>query len=33
MPYCGQCYHQLHYAADGTLLYSDFRVFDYHHDV
>eukprot|EP00475_Leptophrys_vorax_P002514 TRINITY_DN11404_c0_g1_i1.p1 TRINITY_DN11404_c0_g1~~TRINITY_DN11404_c0_g1_i1.p1 ORF type:complete len:452 (+),score=116.10 TRINITY_DN11404_c0_g1_i1:80-1357(+) len=30
--YCTTCYHQLHYDANGNLLYQDFQVFPYYHD-
>ena len=31
--YCQHCYHSLHYTADGELLYDDFTVFPYVHDM
>ncbi|KAJ8769843.1 hypothetical protein K2173_008925 [Erythroxylum novogranatense] len=30
--FCNDCYFLLHHAADGSLLYSDFLVYDYVHD-
>lgn len=30
--FCEQCYYMLHYNADGSLLYNDFKVYEYHHE-
>ncbi|KAI4389362.1 hypothetical protein MLD38_001594 [Melastoma candidum] len=30
--FCDNCYYLLHYSQNNTLLYSDFSVYDYHHD-
>lgn len=30
--FCDYCYYLLHYSQDGTLVYSDFRVYDYYHE-
>lgn len=30
--FCDNCYFLLHYSKDSSLLYSDFSVYDYHHD-
>lgn len=30
--FCDNCYHLLHYNEDGSLLYEDYAVYDYHHD-
>ncbi|GLJ17897.1 hypothetical protein SUGI_0313330 [Cryptomeria japonica] len=30
--FCENCYYLLHYNQDGTLMYDDFSVFDYHHE-
>ena len=31
--YCQHCYHMLHYDEQGNLLYNDFKVFPYLHDM
>lgn len=31
--FCQHCYHCLHYTAEGALIYGDFCVFDYLHDM
>ncbi|MCO5608524.1 hypothetical protein L7F22_062735 [Adiantum nelumboides] len=30
--YCDYCYYIQHYSQDGTLLYNDFKVYEYHHE-
>jgi len=30
--YCDQCFKQLHYSKDGSLIYSDFEVYSYQHE-
>lgn len=30
---CRQCHHMVHYGEDGALLYEDFNVFPYLHDM
>ncbi|MCL7029942.1 hypothetical protein MKW94_008234 [Papaver nudicaule] len=30
--FCDNCYYLLHYNEDGSLLYDDYIVYDYHHD-
>lgn len=31
--FCANCYYLLHYTKDGNLLYNEFEVYDYHHEV
>lgn len=30
--FCDYCYYVQHYSQDGTLVYSDFKVYDYYHE-
>lgn len=30
--FCDNCYFLLHYSEDGSLLYKEFSVYDYHHE-